>query len=59
VLYGCEAWSLTIMEERRLRVFKNSILRRKFEPKRDENGEWRMLHNEELMNFIVCTVHQI
>ena len=32
----------------RLRVFKNSILRRIFGPKRDENGEWRRFHNEEL-----------
>ena len=35
-------------EECRLRVFENRILRRIFEPKRDENGEWRRLHNEEL-----------
>jgi hypothetical protein len=48
VLYGSEAWSLTLREERRLRVFENTILRRIFGPKRDENGEWRMLHNEEL-----------
>ena len=31
-----------------LRVFENRTLRRIFEPKRDANGEWRMLHNEEL-----------
>ena len=43
VLYGCETWSLTLREECRLRVFKNRILRRIFEPKRDENGEWRRL----------------
>ena len=28
--------------------FENRILRRIFGPKRDENGEWRRLHNEEL-----------
>jgi hypothetical protein len=28
VLYGCETWSLTLREKRRLRVFKNGILRR-------------------------------
>ena len=44
MLYGCEAWSLTLREERRLRVFENRV----FEPKRDENKEWRRLHNEEL-----------
>jgi len=36
VLYGCETWSLTLREKRRLRVFKNSVLRRIFGPKRDE-----------------------
>jgi len=36
VLYGCETWSLTLMEERRLRVFENRVLRRVFGPKRDE-----------------------
>jgi len=37
------------MEERRLRVSENRVLRRVFGPKRDEvRGEWRKLHNEEL-----------
>jgi len=35
VLYGCETWSLTLREERRLRVFENRVLR-VFGPKRDE-----------------------
>jgi len=44
VLYGCETWSLTLREERKLRV-----LRRILGPRRDEvTGEWRRLHNEEL-----------
>ena len=47
VLYGCEAWSLTLREESRLRVFENRILGQILGPKRDEN-EWRRLHNEEL-----------
>ena len=34
VLYGCETWSLTFREERRLRVFENRVLRRVFGPKR-------------------------
>jgi len=52
VLYGCETWSLTLREERRLRVFENRVLRRIFGPKRDEvTGEWRKLHNEELNNL--------
>ena len=45
--HGFETWSLTIREECRLRVFENRILRRIFGPKRDENGDWRRLHNEE------------
>jgi hypothetical protein len=49
VLYGCETWSLTLREERRLRVFENRVLRRIFGPKRDEiTDEWRKLHTEEL-----------
>jgi len=32
VLYGCETWSLTLTEERRLRVFENMVLRRIFGP---------------------------
>ena len=48
MLYGCETWSLTLREESRLRVFENRILRPIFGPKRNENGEWRRLHNEEL-----------
>jgi len=48
-LYGRETWSLTLREERRLRVFENSVLKRIFVPKRDEvTREWRKLHNEEL-----------
>ena len=48
VIYACETWSLTLREESRLRVFENRILRRIFGSKREENGEWRRLHNEEL-----------
>ena len=49
VLCGCETWSLTLQEERKLRVFENMVLRRIFLPRRDEvTGEWRRLHNEEL-----------
>jgi len=52
VLYGCETWSLTLREERRLRVFENRVLRRVFGSKRDEvTGEWRKLHNEELRDL--------
>jgi len=36
VLYGCKTWSLTLREERRLRVFENRVLRKVFGPNRDE-----------------------
>ena len=36
VFYGCETWSLTLREERRLRVFATRVLRRIFGPKWDE-----------------------
>jgi hypothetical protein len=46
-VHGCETWSLTLREERGLRMFENRVLRRIFGPKRDEvTGEWRQLHSE-------------
>ena len=51
-VYGCETWSRTLWEERRLSVFENSVLRRIFSPKKDEvTGEWRKLYNEELKDL--------
>jgi len=44
--------SLTLREERKLRVFENMMLRRIFGPRRDEvTGEWRKLRNENLNDF--------
>jgi len=52
VLYGCEAWSLTLWDERKLRAFENVVLRRIFGPRQDKvMGEWRRLHNEELYDL--------
>jgi hypothetical protein len=48
VLCECETWFLTLGEEHRLRVFENGVLRRIFGPKREEDGSWRKLHNDEL-----------
>jgi hypothetical protein len=48
LLYGCETWSLTLMEEHGLRVFENRVLRKIFGPKREEDRSWRKLHNDEL-----------
>ena len=57
VLYGCEIWSLTLREERRLRAFESRVLRRIFEPKRVEvtgSGE-----NYIRRSLMICTAHQI
>ena len=58
VLYGSEAWSLASREERRLRVFKNRILKRI--PYLDPRG-MRMGSGEgsTMKNLMVCTVHLI
>jgi hypothetical protein len=47
VLYGYETWSLTLEETHRLSVFENRVLWRIFGPKREEDGSWRKLHNDE------------
>jgi len=57
VLYGCETWSLTLREERRLRVFENRVLRGIFGPKRDEvtgSGE-----NYIMRSLMICTANPI
>jgi hypothetical protein len=52
ISYGCETRSLTLREERGLRVFENRVLRRTFGPKKDEvTREWRKLPNEELSDL--------
>ena len=56
VLYGCETWSLTLREERRLRVFENRVLR-VFVPKRHEvtrEGE-----NYIMRSLAICTPYRI
>jgi hypothetical protein len=47
VLYGCLTWSLTLRDERRLRVFENRVLRRVFGPKKDE------------VSLVICTPYPI
>jgi hypothetical protein len=52
VLYGCETWSITLRDERALRVFENRVLWRIFGPKRDEViGQCRKLQNEALSDL--------
>jgi hypothetical protein len=50
VLYEGEIWSLTLRKEHRLRDSENKLLRI-FGPKREEDGLWRKLHNNELHNL--------
>ena len=60
LLYGCETWSLTMREERRLRIFENRMLRRIFGPKRDEvTEEWRKLHDEELNDLCSPNIFRV
>ena len=51
-LYGYEIWSLALRDESRLTMFENRVLRRICGPKRDDvTGEWKELHNEELIDL--------
>ena len=57
VLYGCEIWSMTLREERRLRVFENRVLRRVFGLKRDEvtgNGKYYIMRS-----LVICTPYAL
>jgi len=56
VLYGCEAWYLTLREKCRIRAFENRIIRRIMDARelRIGSGEGFLMKN-----FIVCTVHLI
>jgi hypothetical protein len=40
-----------LKQEHRLRVFENIVMRKIFRPKREEDGSWRKLHNDELHNL--------
>jgi len=52
VLFGRETWTLTLRDERRLRLFENKVLRKIFGPRKDEvTWERRKLHNEEIKNL--------
>lgn len=51
VVFGCETWSVTPREERRLSVFRNMVLREVFESKKkEETVGLRKLHSEQLHN---------
>jgi len=49
VLYGCETWSVTLLEEHRMWVFENRVLRRIFGLKNHMvTAELRRLQNKQL-----------
>ena len=51
-LYGYETWSVTLMDERRLRVFENKLLRKIHGLNWDEvRGEWKKLHKKEFYDL--------
>jgi len=52
VLYGCETWSLTLGEERKLRVFETRVLRRIFGPNREGVPEERRKYIQR--SLIIC-----
>jgi hypothetical protein len=57
IFCGWETWSRTLVEERKLLVFENRVLRRIFGPKRDTvtgSGE-----NYILRSLMICVPHQI
>jgi hypothetical protein len=51
VLYGCETLSLTLIKEKRLRLFEKRVLRRIFGPKDKIIGGLRKLHIEVFHDF--------
>ena len=55
-VYWCETWSLTLREERRMRVSEKMVLRRIFGPKRDEETGRGKNYMRSLM---ICTPHQM
>jgi len=61
VLYGFETWTLTLREERRLRMSENRVLRRIFGPKGDEvtREGGGVGENYVMRSITICTAHQI
>ncbi|KAL4083745.1 hypothetical protein QTP88_029061 [Uroleucon formosanum] len=48
VLYACETWATTEMDENKLGVFERKILRKIYGPKKNDVGEFEVRTNEEL-----------
>ena len=52
VTYACEKWVLKENSIQKLMIFERKILRKVFEPTKEENGLWRIKTNEELDELI-------
>jgi hypothetical protein len=52
ILYGCETWSLTLRQERRLGVFENSV-RRKIFGRNGGGGDYSIPQWDGLANTIL------
>jgi hypothetical protein len=48
VTYGCEAWTLTNLDQQHLRIYEDIILRKIFGPVQNEDGFWRIRMDYEL-----------
>jgi hypothetical protein len=58
VSYGCDFWSLTLIEEHRVVVFENRALKGIFGQERDAvGGRWRKLPNEELLKPMLFALY--
>ena len=52
VVYSCETWVLKESIIQRLSEFERKILRKIFEPTKEDNGNWRIKTNKELNELI-------
>ena len=51
VAYGSEVWTMTVVDEKSLRIFERNILRKIYGPVR-EGENWRIRSNAELQHLI-------
>ena len=56
LMYFINILHVTLLYQRKLRVFENKVLRRIFGPRRDEvTGDWRRLDKEEINDLYSST----
>ncbi|KAJ0179056.1 hypothetical protein K1T71_005831 [Dendrolimus kikuchii] len=52
LMYGCEAWTLTLKEENQLLVTERKVLRKILGPTIKEDGSWRVRTNSEIEDLM-------